>query len=54
MYAEFKHFPVDGLMNISHFMGITPVTGVNILNNILKITGFQIPVNAPVIRVIAK
>ena len=53
-YADFKHFPVEGLRNISHFMGITPVTGVNIINNVLRITGKQIPVNAPVVRVIAK
>ena len=35
-------------------MGITPVTGVNIINNVLRITGKSIPVNAPVVRVIAK
>lgn len=41
-------------MKIAHFMGIEPVTGVNIINNILKIIKLNIPVDTPIIRDIAK
>jgi hypothetical protein len=35
-------------------MGIEPVTGVNIINNILKIFRLNIPVDTPIIRDIAR
>ena len=41
-------------MKTAHFMGIEPVTGVNIINNILKIIKLNIPVDTPIIRDIAK
>ena len=36
-YADFKYLKVETLVNISHFMSLVPVTGFNIINNILKI-----------------
>jgi hypothetical protein len=46
---------IRSLLKISHFLGIQPVTGVNILNNILKIFRLNIPVETtPIIRDIAK
>lgn len=35
-------------------MGIEPVTGVNIINNVLKIFKLNIPVDTPIIRDIAR
>lgn len=45
---------IRNLLKIAHFLGIEPVTGVNIINNILKIIKLNIPVDSPVIREIAK
>ena len=42
-------------IKIAHFLGIEPVTGVNIINNILKIVKLNIPVETtPIIRDIAR
>ena len=35
---------------MAHFMSIEPVTGLNTINNLLKLTGKQIPVDAPIIH----
>lgn len=35
-------------------MGLTPVTGFNIVNNVLKIFRVKIPINAPGIKVITR
>jgi hypothetical protein len=35
-------------------MSLEPVTGFNIINNILKLFRAQIPINAPIINVISK
>jgi len=41
-------------LKISHFMSLQPVTGFNIINNVLKIVKLQIPVDGPIIRLISK
>lgn len=35
---------------MANFMGIDPVTGVNTINNIIKLTGKQIPVDGAIIK----
>jgi hypothetical protein len=35
-------------------MSLEPVTGFNIINNILKLFRVQIPINAPIIGIISK
>jgi hypothetical protein len=37
-------------MHMANFMGIDPVTGVNTINNIIKLTGKQIPVDGAIIK----
>jgi len=34
-YADFKFFSVKDLMRVGYFMSLEPVTGVNIINNLL-------------------
>lgn len=41
-------------MRISNFMSLNPVTGLNIINNVLRIFKLEIPVNAPIINVFTK
>jgi hypothetical protein len=41
---------VNTLMHIAHFMGLNPVTGLNIINNFLRIFKQKIPIDAPVIK----
>jgi hypothetical protein len=54
-YGCFKHMDIKNLIKIANFLGIQPVTGVNILNNILKIFRLNIPVETtPIVRDIAK
>jgi hypothetical protein len=53
-YADFRYFSVDGLMKMANFMSLNPVTGFNIINNVLKIFKLEIPINAPVIRLLTK
>jgi hypothetical protein len=45
---------VDGLVKMANFMSLNPVTGFNIINNVLKIFKLEIPISAPVVRVITK
>lgn len=37
-------------MHMAHFMSIEPVTGLNTINNILRLVKYQIPVDAPIIK----
>ena len=37
-------------MNMAHFMSISPVTGLNTINNIIKLSGKQIPVDGHIIK----
>ena len=36
-YAAFKYFDTNTLLHIAHFTGLNPVTGLNTINNILRI-----------------
>jgi hypothetical protein len=45
---------VKDLQKIAHFMSLEPVTGFNIINNILKLFRVQIPINAPILGIISK
>ena len=41
-YADFKHFKVNTLLDIAHFMGLKPITGLNTINNILSFVRLNI------------
>ena len=43
-------FKTKSLVHMAHFMSISPVTGLNTLNNILRLFKVQIPIDAPVIH----
>ena len=45
---------VSQLMRIAHFMSLEPITGFNIINNILKVVKLEIPLSAPGINIITK
>lgn len=47
-------FRTKSLMHMAHFMGISPVTGLNTINNILRLLKTQIPVDGPYIHVLTK
>ena len=53
-YCQGKHFKVEALQKIAYFMSLEPITGVNILNNILGIFKINIPATTPGVRVISK
>lgn len=38
-YANFRNFETKTLIHMANFMAIEPVTGINTLNNIIKLTG---------------
>lgn len=44
-YAKFSLFKTKSLMHMAYFMSITPVTGLNTINNILRLFKVQIPVD---------
>ena len=44
-YADFKHFKVTSLQEMAHFMGLSPVTGLNIINNVLSFLGMRIQID---------
>lgn len=46
-YAEFRHFKVNTLMSMAHFMGLSPVTGLNTINNILAFLKLRIEIDNP-------
>lgn len=45
---------MDFLVKIANFMSLNPVTGLNIINNVLGICKLEIPINAPGIRILTK
>ena len=49
-YGRFSMFQTKSLMHMAHFMSIEPVTGLNTINNILKIAKVNIPVDAPIVH----
>ena len=53
-YGKFRMFRTKTLMHMAHYMGISPVTGLNTINNILRLFKTQIPVDAPYIHVMTK
>ena len=53
-YVQFKSFDVTTLIHVAHFMSLTPVTGLTIINNILKLFKVKIPIDAPIIKFITK
>lgn len=53
-YAQFKYFSPNQLQHIAHFMGLNPVTGVNTLNNLLRIFKAKIPIEGPGIKYLTK
>jgi len=53
-YAQFRFFSPNNLQHIAHFMGLNPVTGLNTINNILRVFKVKIPIEAPVIKYLTK
>ena len=49
-YGQFRMFKTRSLMSMCNFMSIEPVTGLNTINNILRLFKQKIPVDAPIIR----
>lgn len=49
-YGKFNLFQTKSLIHMAHFMSISPVTGLNTINNILSLFKVKIPVDAPVIK----
>jgi hypothetical protein len=41
-YANFNNFDTKNLIHMANFMSISPVTGFNTINNIIKWGGKQI------------
>lgn len=53
-YADFKHFNVDTLHEMGHFMGFHPVTGLNIINFFLSFFNLKISINNPYVSWLTK
>ena len=53
-YAQFKYFSSQTLLHIAHFMSLNPITGINTLNNILRIFKVKIPIDARVVKYLTK
>jgi hypothetical protein len=53
-YAKFKYFQPQNLLYIAHFMSLNPFTGLNTINNILRIVKVKIPLDAPVVRIFTR
>lgn len=53
-YCDFKYFEVDTLIKISYFMSLEPVTGLNTINNILRLFKVQISPSAPIVQMFTK
>ena len=51
---QFKTFDETTLSHVAHFMGLTPVTGLTTINNLIGFFGAKIPINAPIIRIFTK
>lgn len=44
-YVDFRHFKVGTLQDFAHFMGLQPITGFNIINNMLSFVGLKIKID---------
>jgi len=53
-YADFRHLGVEQLRQMAYFMSLEPVTGVNILNNLLRIFKTEIPITTPGVSLVSK
>lgn len=53
-YADFKHFKVTTLLQMAHFMGLQPVTGINTFNNLLGFFRLQIRIDNPMVSWMTK
>lgn len=53
-YCDFKYLNLKLLQRSAYFMRLEPVTGFNIINNVLKIIRVQIPLDLPIFSFIAK
>lgn len=53
-YIQLKHFSPTALLHMAHFMGLTPVTGLNTLNNILRVFKVKIPLEAPGVKILTR
>ena len=49
-YAQFKYFDPITLLHFAHFMTLNPITGLNTLNNLLRVFKVKIPIDAPVVK----
>jgi len=44
-YCDFKHFKTTTLIDMAHFMGLNPVTGLNTINNLLSLFRVSIQID---------
>ena len=54
-YANLKLMDVETLRKIAHFMSLEPITGFNIINNLLGVLTFKklkVPLDAPGINIV--
>ena len=49
-YINFRYAPTNAIMTASNLMSLQPVTGINTLNNILKLFRLQIPIDHPTVH----
>lgn len=50
MYLGFKHWETKSLLNFSEFLGLTPVTGLNTINNLLGKLRLKIRIDNILVR----
>lgn len=44
-YVDFRHFKVATLQDFANFMGLQPITGFNIINNMLSFVGLKVKID---------
>lgn len=49
-YGDFYHYTPTTLLHIAHFMSLDPVTGLNTINNILRIFKIKIPLEGRFVK----
>ena len=45
LYLDFKYYDVKKLKAMARFFGMTPMTGVNTFNNLIKLSGRRVSSN---------
>jgi len=53
-YLKFRFFTHNELVLAAEFLSLKPVTGLNTINNILKLAKIQIPIDLPVLGILTK